>query len=193
MTELLAGDHAEVDALFRELWREFDGVDARGVFEKLDYLWARLAVHIRAEHLHLFPALLAASEGKRREEVDEAPAPLEVRLAVERLREDHDFFMRELAGAVNAARELAAQDGPYDRERLLQIRGRASAVAERLVEHNRLEEQQVYLWPAALLAATERDTLRAGVLREIENLPPRFSERAPRQDTHLVPPPAAGS
>jgi hypothetical protein len=34
-----------------------------------------------------------------------------VRAAVEHLREDHDFFMRELVGAVNAARELAAQDG----------------------------------------------------------------------------------
>ena len=180
MTKLLVDDHAEVDALFRDLWRELDGGVARGVFEKLDYLWARLAVHIRAEHLHLFPALLAASEGKRNEEADDAPATGEVRPAVERLREDHDFFMRELAGAVNAARELAAEEGPPDRERLLQIRGRASAVAERLVEHNRVEEQQVYLWPEALLDRAELETLRAGVLREIENLPPRFSEEAPR-------------
>jgi integrase len=33
-----------------------------------------------------------------------APSPAEVREGVRRLREDHDFFMRELAGAVNAAR-----------------------------------------------------------------------------------------
>src|SRR5829696_1603912 len=180
MTKLLVDDHAEVDALFRDLWREFDGGVARGVFEKLDYLWARLAVHIRAEHLHLFPALLAASERRRNEEVDDAPATGEVRLAVERLREDHDFFMRELAGAVNAARELAAQDVPPDHERLLQIRGRAAAVAERLVEHNRVEEQQVYLWADSLIGRAELDTVRAGVRREIENLPPRFPERAPR-------------
>lgn len=180
MTKLLEDDHAEVDALFRDLWREFDGGGARGVFEKLDYLWARLAVHIRAEHLHLFPALLAASEGRRREEVDDAQAPGEARVAVERLREDHDFFMRELAGAVNAAREMAAQDGPPDRERLLQIRGRVSSVADRLVEHNFLEERQVYLWPGALLTGTELDTLRADVRREIKNLPPRFSEGEPR-------------
>jgi mono/diheme cytochrome c family protein len=38
---LLADDHAEVDALFRDLWPEFDRSGARGVFEKLDYLWAR--------------------------------------------------------------------------------------------------------------------------------------------------------
>ena len=180
MTDLLVDDHAEVDTLFRDLWPEFDRGAARGVFERLDYLWARLAVHIRAEHLHLFPALLAASERRRREGSDDAPTPEEVRVAVGRLREDHDFFMRELAGAVNAARDMAAQDGPPDRERLLHIRGRALAVAERLVEHNRMEEQQVYLWPDALLSGTELDTLRAGVRREIENLPPRFSEGAPR-------------
>ncbi|HEY0078732.1 MAG TPA: hemerythrin domain-containing protein [Pyrinomonadaceae bacterium] len=179
MTEHLASDHAEVDALFRDLWREFDGGDARGVFEKLDYLWARLAVHIRAEHLHLFPALLAASESSQHGEADDAPGAGEVQTTVERLREDHDFFMRELAGAVNAAREPASQDSAPERERLLQIRARALAVAERLAEHNRIEEQQVYLWPRALLAGAELDTLRAGVRREIENLPPRFSEESP--------------
>ena len=176
MTDPLVGDHAEVDDLFRELWREFDRGGARGVFERLDYLWARLAVHVRAEHLHLFPALLAASVGSQGVGTDDAPAPGEVRAAVERLRVDHDFFMRELAGAVNAARELAAQDGPPDRERLLQIRGRALAVAERLAEHNRVEEQQVYLWPVALLTESALDTLREAMRREIENLPPRFSE-----------------
>src|SRR5215207_2280696 len=163
MTDLLVGDHAEVDALFGDLWRKFDRGGAREVFDRLDYLWARLAVHIRAEHLHLFPALLAASVGSQGEGADDAPAPGEVRTAVEHLREDHDFFMRELAGAVNAARELAAQDGPPDRERLLHIRGRALAVAERLAEHNRTEEQQVYLWPVALLTESELDTIREGM------------------------------
>ena len=169
MTKLLEDDHAAVDALFRDLWREFDG-GARGVFERLDYLWARLAVHVRAEHLHLFPALLAASAVRQGEGTDDAPTPGEVRTVVERLREDHDFFMRE----------LAAQDGPPDRERLLQIRGRASAVAERLAVHNRMEEEQVYLWPVALLTESELDTLREGMKREIENLPPRFNEGSPR-------------
>jgi hypothetical protein len=41
-----------------------------------------------------------------------------------------------------------------------------------------VEEQQVYLWAGALLDRAELETLRAGLLREIENLPPRF--RAPR-------------
>jgi hypothetical protein len=175
MTELLAGDHAEVDVLFRDLSREFDRGDACAVFERLDYLWARLAVHIRAEHLHLFPALLAASATRRRQGAGDTPAHEEVRAAVERLREDHDFFMRELAGAVSAARELASREGAPDSERLMRLRGKTFAVAERLVEHNRMEEGQVYLWPAALLSAAELDALGAGMKREIENLPPRFA------------------
>jgi hypothetical protein len=39
MTELLAGDHAEVDALLCDLSREFERGDVRAVFERLDYLW----------------------------------------------------------------------------------------------------------------------------------------------------------
>src|SRR5688572_4473628 len=142
MSILLVGDHAEVDALFRDLSHAFDRGDARAVFEKLDYLWARLAVHIRAEHLHLFPALLAAAAAAPDVGTDDAPAPEEVRAAVARLRADHDFFMHELAAAVNAARELAAQDDPPAPERVASIRGRAFEVAARLVEHNRLEEEQ---------------------------------------------------
>ena len=180
MTDLLANDHAEVDALFRDLSREFDRGGARELFEKLDYLWARLAVHIRAEHLHLFPFLIAASAENNVGGTDDAPAEEEVRAAVGRLREDHDFFMRELAGAVNAARELAAEGGAPDLERLLQIKSRVLAVAERLGEHNRVEEQQVYLWPGALLDGARLDALRAGMRHEIENLPSRFSEGEPR-------------
>ncbi|HEX5705791.1 MAG TPA: hemerythrin domain-containing protein [Pyrinomonadaceae bacterium] len=178
--DLLTDDHAEVDALFRELASAFDRGDARVVFERLDYLWARLAVHIRAEHLHLFPALLAASAKRGLVRTNDAPSADEVRAAVERLREDHDFFMRELAAAVNAARELAAQDVPTERERLMQIKGRASAVAARLVEHNRTEERKVYPWPEALLDGSELEAMRAGMRREIEDLPPRFSEGATR-------------
>jgi len=175
MNDILTGDHAEVDALFRDLWREFDRGDARGVFGKLDYLWARLAVHIRAEHLHLFPALLsaAADDGEGKEGV---PAPGEVRGAVERLREDHDFFMRELAAAVNAARELVGQTDADAREPLRLIGERVRAVAGRLAEHNLVEERQVYLWPGSLLDEAARARLGREMKREIENLPPRFSE-----------------
>lgn len=172
MIEILVGDHAEVDSLFGELSRAFDLGDAREVFGKLDYLWARLAVHVRAEHLHLFPALLAAA-GRSGE--GGAPTREVVGAAVERLREDHDFFMRELAAAVNGSRELASQSGTDSRERLLEIRGRVRAVAERLVEHNRVEEEQVYGWSEVLLRGGQGETLGAGLRRELENLPPRFN------------------
>jgi hypothetical protein len=61
MIEILVQDYDEADSLFGGLSRAFDLGDAREVFVRLDYLWARLAVHIRAEHLHLFPALIAAT------------------------------------------------------------------------------------------------------------------------------------
>jgi len=179
MTDLLADDHADVDALFRGLSREFDRGGAHAVFEKLDYVWARLAVHIRAEHLHLFPALLSAT-GAGPGGNESAPGPEEVRSVVERLREDHDFFMRELAGAVNAARELAPQDDAAAREPLRQIKERVLAVAERLAEHNLVEERQVYLWPDSLLGEAARADLGREMKRELENLPPRFSAGPPR-------------
>jgi hypothetical protein len=158
MADILVLDHAEVDALFGDLSAAFARGGAREVFEKLDYLWARLAVHIRAEHLHLFPDLLAAAEG-RGVGTGDTPTREQVCAAVERLREDHDFFMRELAAAVNASRELASRAGSPDREQLLKIRGRVRAVAERLVEHNRVEKEQVYGWSEALLHGERGDTL----------------------------------
>lgn len=174
MSELLARDHTEVDALFGDLSLAFGRGDAREVFVKLDYLWARLAVHIRAEHLHLFPGLLAAAE-RRGAGMVGSPAREEVRAAVERLREDHDFFMHELARAVNAARDLAALDDSDGREGLMQIRDRVLAVAARLAEHNRAEEEQLYRWPKALLTPSELSTLPVRIKHEVENLPPRFS------------------
>ena len=182
MMELLARDHTEVDTLFGDLTLAFGRGDAREVFVRLDYLWARLAVHIRAEHLHLFPALLAATERSAAATVD-SPTREEVCAAVERLREDHDFFMHELARAVNAARDLAALDDADNREELKQIKGRVLAVAARLAEHNRVEEEQVYRWPEALLSLSQLSTLPARIKHEIENLPPRFSE-----DTHPAEP-----
>src|ERR1044072_5042640 len=95
-TDILVNDHAEVDALLRGLWDAFEDGEAEEVLAKLDYLWARLAVHIRAEHLHLFPALLAAAgSGPGR---PGAPASGEGRESVERPRGGDDFLMRGTAG-----------------------------------------------------------------------------------------------
>ena len=174
MTDVLVNDHAEVDGLLRGVMLALDGGDAGEVYTKLDYLWARLAVHIRAEHLHLFPALLSAAEGAGR--ASGQPTAEEVRESVERLRDDHDLFMRGLAEAVNELRALAAPEVTAAAGRLLRVRENVRAVAARLAEHNRLEEEQVYLWQSALLDEDSRDHLRARMLREIENLPPRFAD-----------------
>jgi Hemerythrin HHE cation binding domain len=175
MTDILVEDHAEVDALLRGVLLAFDGGDAREVLPKLDYMWARLAVHIRAEHLHLFPALLSAVEGAGH--TPGTPTAGEVRESVIRLRGDHDLFMHGLAEAVNGVRALDARVGAADAEGLRQIRGKVEALAARLAEHNRLEEEQVYLWQSALLPEEARAELRGRIRLEVENLPPRFAGR----------------
>ena len=110
MNSLLANDHAELDALADALVASLDGSDAQCIHRNLDYFWARLAMHIRAEHLHLFPALLRACRTLPAEaESGTSPKILESR--IERLKDDHDFFMRELAAAVKQARELEARGG----------------------------------------------------------------------------------
>ena len=176
MTDVLVEDHVEVDELLRGVMLAFVGGDACEVYPKLDYLWARLAVHIRAEHLHLFPALLSAAEGAGRASGE--PTAEEVRQSVNVLREDHDLFMRGLAEAVNELRAQLAPDVTAGPGRLPRVRENVRALAERLAEHNRLEEGQVYLWQSALLSEDARDDLRVRMRREIENLPPRFADGA---------------
>jgi hypothetical protein len=173
MAESLVTDHEELDGLGRELFEAFDRGDAAEVLSKLDMVWARLAVHIRAEHLHLFPALLAAGGGVH---VAGGPSAREIEEALSRLREDHNFFMRELAACVEAVKRRAAGEQPTSAGELEAVRRRVLGVFERLGEHNRLEEEEVYLWPRALLGGAERDRLDAAVRKELEHLPPRFGD-----------------
>lgn len=172
---VLADDHAEVGELISELLAALDRRDKDLSFDRLDMLWARLAVHIRAEHLCLFPAILGAPGKHTNLSPDNAPSPEEVSEAVERLRADHDFFMVELAKAVNALRGFLAEWGGPQADQFLEIKRIVLAVSGRLEEHNRLEEEQVYLWPEALMSIEERAEMSARMRREIENLPPRFS------------------
>ena len=114
---LLETDHREIDEIYR------DAVDAlwsgkpTSAFEKVDLLWARLAVHIRAEHLRLFPAV---------------PATRRYEAIVELLRRDHNEFMTSLAEAVNLLREPTS-DADLKEARQIVIR-----LGNRLAERNRL-------------------------------------------------------
>jgi hypothetical protein len=172
---VLLDDHSEVDGLIHDLLATLDGGEKAQIFKRLDLLWARLAVHIRAEHLCLFPSILGALGKPLNHSSINVPSAVHVRAAVERLRADHDFFMVELAKAVNAARELVKGENESSADQFLEIKQRVLAVSARLQEHNRLEEEQVYLWPEILLSAEERAELSARMRRELENLPPRLS------------------
>jgi hemerythrin superfamily protein len=153
-SNILSDDHAEVDELFASAFAALDrGEDA---FASIDLVWARLAVHIRAEHLHLFPTLSTIAEQR-------ADAALLKTLVG--LREDHDHFMKTLAYIVTDLRQAKAPD----------VRERLADVATRLVKHNAVEETEVYPLVEKCLEEADRRDLYRRILAELENAPPRFS------------------
>lgn len=178
---LLEEDHRSLDDLIAQLCTALDERDVERSFARLDLVWARLAVHIRAEHLCLFPALLDAArqlstsqEGIRRFDIAQS--------LINQLRHDHDFFMVELARAVKTMRKMMdSQDSNIVEEQLLDVRQKIGVVRACLAEHNKLEEEQVYRWPAALCDSSRQAQLADCARREIENMPPRFAVDGARQ------------
>ena len=61
---VLADNHAELNKLIVDLLVTLEEGDKASAFERLDLLWARLAVHIRAEHLLPFSFYLERSTCK---------------------------------------------------------------------------------------------------------------------------------
>lgn len=176
----LEEDHRSLGDSIAQLCVALEDRDVERSFERLDLVWARLAVHIRAEHLCLFPAVLdAASEISAHDPVSTQLD--EARSAIEHLRHDHDFFMVELARVVNAIRGLRSSHGSQMPEEMLRdVRHTINAVKARLEEHNQLEEEQVYRWPAAFLSPARQAQLDDCVCRELENMPPRFGHLPPQ-------------
>ena len=103
---LLEDDHASLGQLLAKLDAELSKPNIASAFELLDLFWARLAVHIRAENLHLFPAIAnaPASLFTGNGGLPTADAAHDV---ISSLRSDHDFFMKELAQTIKALREIA--------------------------------------------------------------------------------------
>jgi len=171
----LADDHLEVDLLLHALLAALEQENQPQSFELLDLLWARLAVHIRAEHLCLFPSILdeppinfTGSDG--------TPQYDEAKRVIDSLRDDHEFFMSELGTAVNSLRKDPSQsDQDVISERLQDVRRSVVKVQSRLITHNQLEENHVYKWVNVLLGEARRLTLMARIRHEIENIPPRFN------------------
>lgn len=176
---LLAHDHSELDELLAQFFRALAASNVVESFEKLDLFWARLAMHIRAEHLHLFPTLLHAVEslGHTKGAAGRAPSLQTAKNTIARLRDDHDFFMRELAAAITQLRRVR-ESTHLDQSSVIQnVRGKIVAVSERLKVHNELEESAVYPWVKVLLTPAECVGLNEKMQRELSNVPARFNEQ----------------
>jgi len=148
-----------VSKVLEQLLAALDIKDVQASHSRLDLLWARLAVHIRAEHLHLFPAVL---DRVAESDLSEAQA------IVKNLRADHDFFMHELARAIGILRE----------DKLTGVADIVRKVEERLATHNEIEENQIYRWSSTILSESEQLELLTRINAELNNRPPRFSEQA---------------
>jgi trans-aconitate methyltransferase len=165
----LSDDHRVVNEGLKQLLAALENRDVEASYAKLDLLWARIAVHIRAEHLHLFPAVTNQL----------APDSSAARLVVENLRADHNFFMRELAHAVGVLRELPAPlESRDDEVKLKSVLDVVLEVEKRLAIHNETEENQVYRWTGTILTEREQIELAARIDAELENHPSRFSVEA---------------
>ena len=161
---LLSDDHADVDILLSNAIQKLECGSAADAFEALDLFWARLAMHIRAEHLHLFPAVL-----KENETVD---ADVNLSSTLERLRRDHDYFMHELADSIKAMRLI---DPSNESEITRATAGRLQAIRTRLAEHNVVEEKVVYPL-RQLLSESDQEQLLRSITKEITNLPSRLGK-----------------
>lgn len=166
---LLLDDHRAVDEVLTELLTSLKNNDVKTSYARLDLLWARLAVHIRAEHLHLFPTVI-----NRLTRSSAGAAVSEAQSLVDNLRADHDFFMRELARAVGVFRELPLETAA-DEARMNSVLDTVLEVKKRLTIHNEIEENQIYRWVREVLTGPEQVELTAHIHAELENRPPRFS------------------
>ncbi len=169
---LLEDDHASLDELLTELDAELAQSNIARAFELLDLFWARLAVHIRAENLHLFPAL-ANAHSSRFTGKGGLPTSEETLNVLARLRSDHDFFMKELGLTIKAMREMAGSQQSLEEVEVLHQR--MTIIKKRLEAHNLLEEKQTYTWPSLLFDEQELVALRTRIAHELENLPSRFA------------------
>jgi phage shock protein A len=177
MDDQLSNDHAELGKLLGKVRDALDAGDVTRGHSRLDLFWARLAMHIRAEHLHLFPAILRVLSEKHRVNAGATPSLSQAKNAIEELRRDHDFFMHELARASATMRHLLTSTDQQLAARALKgVQARIVAVEERLATHNALEEGQVYLWTRSLLGDAEQFALAARVQNELANVPPRFAD-----------------
>ena len=157
---LLRSDHESLDALLSDVVVFLDSDESARLYRALDLFWARLAMHIRAEHLCLFPAVIGAAGQDSK--LADVPG------LIESLRHDHDFFMRELARAIRILRESENATTP--------VRTILEEVKDRLVVHDRIEEARIYkIATAGHMTPDAITELFSAIKAELDNLPPRLS------------------
>jgi iron-sulfur cluster repair protein YtfE (RIC family) len=163
--QLLSDDHEAVHEVLQQLLTALNKNDVQTSHAKLDLLWARLAVHIRAEHLHLFPAIASESS--------------ETQPIIDQLRADHDFFMRELAQAIGVIRELPPNlDNARYEAKWAAVADTVREIEKRLATHNEIEENQIYHLASTIFSEPAQMELSTRINAELENRPPRFSAEA---------------
>ena len=172
----LEHDHGELDRLLDTSLASLASDDLAASLYGLDLFWARLGIHIRAEHLHLFPMLLDKALVAEKQA---AGTPVfKLPELIPKLRRDHDFFVVEIGKCVNSLRS-AANDGDADDSLFREIEKRLEAVAARLGLHNEIEERDIYPLVTELFTTEENDLLSRMIEKELTNLPARFrSENA---------------
>jgi len=175
-SQLLTNDHAALDNVLSQLWTAMDSGDVARSHAQLDLFWARLAVHIRAEHLHLFPTILGRLTSNSADP-ECSPTLSDAEASIEQLRADHDFFMHELAQAIGSLRDLLkATERHAIVDGIRRVRDTVLEIEKRLIVHNEIEENQVYCWVRTILNAPEQADLATRINAELANRPQRFSE-----------------
>ena len=100
----------------------------------------------------------------------------ETQIAIERLRSDHDFFMKQLAGAVDVARSLVnVSERAAIGKGLNAIKEIVFQIEQRVEDHNNVEEGHIYRLAGIVLSRTEQVELAQRVTSELEKRPPRFA------------------
>ena len=166
----LVDDHLALDEMRKAVHLALNNGDINATYSNLDLFWARLAVHIRAEHLRLFPTVVDGLGDHT-----DTPTQDEALALIEQLRADHEFFMRELARAIELLRNKSAAGAIASEHELNAVRTIILEVEKRLAIHNELEENQIYRWATTILSEREQLELATQIDAELANLPSRFS------------------
>ena len=140
---LLDDDHVALDELLGHLKSALRAGNVEASHTRLDIFWSRLAVHIRAEHLQIFPAVMDQLTISSRAQVF-APPLNEARSIIGQLRSDHEFFMHELGRAHKVLRGLLHEGRGIVDHGMNSVRSSMIEIEKRLVIHNELEETKLY-------------------------------------------------